>query len=109
MACICYYYDIASAAGTLKDRATDAKGCDGVSGPSVPGSTKAWSDRSRDGGSRHTTDTDAEPADGRPTETGGRNTEQADNGKLAAKRALVFVAEDVTATRYSRIMYHNLL
>lgn len=109
---IWYYCIIASAAGTPQGRAADAKACDDVSGHSVPGSTKAWSDRSSDGeGNRHSHNTDVQPEGGGRTETQGRSKEQAGNGKQAARRALVFVAEDVTATRYWDIciLYVDLL
>lgn len=92
---------IVSAAGSPQDSTTDARDCDGVSGQSVPASSKAWSDSSRDGeGDRHSSDTDVEPGAQRRTDTRGQKIQQAGTGKQAARRALVFVAEDVTATRY---------
>lgn len=78
----------------------------------MPGSAKPWSDRSRDGeDNRSSNHTDVEPEGGRHTGTRDRTLEQAGNGKQAARRALVFVAEDVTATRYWDIciLYPNLL
>ena len=95
-----FYHVIASAAGTAQDGATDAKDCDGVNGHSVFGSTKSWSDSLRDDEDNRNASDTIEPADSRGTDTKGKNTQQAGNGKQAARRALVFVAEDVTATRY---------
>ena len=104
---IYHYHIIVSAAGTPQESTTDARDCDGVSRQSVPASSKAWSDRSRDGESdRHSNDTDVEPAAERRTDTRGGTIQQAGTGKQAARRALVFVAEDVTATRYLNTYFY---
>lgn len=66
----------------------------------VPGSSQAWSGRSRDDESRQSADATVERRGERHIETGVGSNDHAGKGKPAARRVLVFVAEGMTATRY---------
>lgn len=89
-----------SAADELMNRGADSRDCDGLNEHSVLGSTKSWDSRSQEGDTRHRLVTDPQPAGGGHTDRSDRGQEQAGNGKQAARRALVFVSEGATATRY---------
>lgn len=96
------------AAGEGTDRATDAEECNNMGGDAMPGSLQAWSGRLKDGESRDSGDATAESRGERQIEAGVGSSNAAGKGKPAARRALVFVAEGMTATRYLDIWIRAL-